>query len=130
MQQNAAKTAEFYRRQQILTATPEQLTLMLYNGALKFLNESMKALERKDYEETNHKCIRVQNIISELRSTLKMEYEVAKGLDSLYEYVNRLLVEGNIKSDLGKMEEAKGILTELRDTWHEAMKVARQQKAE
>lgn len=129
MQQNAAKTAEYYRRQQILTATPEQLTLMLYNGALKFLNESMQALEKKEYEETNNKCIRVQNIVSELRTTLKMEYEVSEGLSALYEYINRCLVEGNLKSDLAKMEEAKGILTELRDTWHEAMKLAKQQKA-
>ena len=125
MQQNAAQTAEYYRRQQILTATPEQLTLMLYNGALKFINEGIKAIQEKSYEEANNKLIRVQNILSELQGTLKMEYEISTNLHALYDYAKRCLIEGNMKDDIAKIEEAKEIITELRNAWHEAMKIAK-----
>ena len=125
MQQNAAQTAEYYRRQQILTATPEQLTLMLYNGALKFINEGIKAIQEKSYEEANNKLIRVQNILSELQATLKMEYEISTNLYALYDYAKRCLIEGNMKDDIAKIEEAKEIITELRNAWHEAMKIAK-----
>lgn len=125
MQQNAAQTAEYYRRQQILTATPEQLTLMLYNGALKFINEGIKAIQEKSYEESNNKLIRVQNILSELQATLKMEYEISTNLYALYDYAKRCLIEGNMKDDIAKIEEAKEIITELRNAWHEAMKIAK-----
>ncbi|WP_455577174.1 flagellar export chaperone FliS [Anaerosinus sp.] len=125
MQQNAAQTAEYYRRQQILTATPEQLTLMLYNGALKFINEGIKAMQEKKYEESNNKFIRVQNILSELQVTLKMEYEISTNLYALYDYSKRCLIEGNINDDLVKIDEAKEIITELRNAWYEAMKIAK-----
>ena len=125
MQQNAAQTAEYYRRQQILTATPEQLTLMLYNGALKFINEGIKAIQEKSYEESNNKLIRVQDILSELQATLKMEYEISTNLYALYDYAKRCLIEGNMKDDIAKIEEAKEIITELRNAWHEAMKIAK-----
>ncbi|WP_177505824.1 flagellar export chaperone FliS [Anaerosinus sp.] len=125
MQQNAAQTAEYYRRQQILTATPEQLTLMLYNGALKFINEGTKAMKEKNYEESNKKFIRVQNILSELQATLKMEYEISENLNALYDYSKRCLVDGNINDDLEKIEEVKEIITEIRNAWHEAMKIAK-----
>lgn len=125
MQQNAAQTAEYYRRQQILTATPEQLTLMLYNGALKFINEGIKAMYEKNYEESNSKFIRVQNILSELQATLKMEYEISTNLNALYDYAKRCLVEGNMNDNVDKIEEAKEIITEIRNAWHEAMKLAK-----
>ena len=125
MQHNAAQTAEYYRRQQILTATPEQLTLMLYNGALKFINEGIKAMHEKDYEESNNKFIRVQNILSELQATLKMEYEISTNLNALYDYAKRCLVEGNMNDNVNKIEEAKEIITEIRNAWHEAMKLAK-----
>lgn len=125
MQQNAAQTAEYYRRQQILTATPEQLTLMLYNGALKFINEGIKAMQEKKYEESNNKFIRVQNILSELQVTLKMEYEISTNLYALYDYSKRCLIEGNINDDLVKIDEAKEIITELRNAWYGAMKIAK-----
>ena len=65
--------AEAYRRQQIMTATPEALTLMLYNGCLKFINEGTEALERKDYEQANISLQKAQNIISEFRITLSIQ---------------------------------------------------------
>jgi flagellar protein FliS len=120
--------AEAYRRQQIMTATPEALTLMLYNGCLKFINEGMEAVERKNYEQANTSLQKAQNIISEFRITLNMDYEISHQLMPLYNYCYDRLVEGNLKSDTKQLEEAKGIVTELRDAWAQAMKKARQDK--
>ena len=123
---NAA--AEAYKRQQIMTATPEALTLMLYNGALRFMTEGIEALHKKDYEQANTSIQKAQNIISEFRITLKMEYEISHQLMPLYNYVYDCLVEGNMKSDEAKIAEARDIITELRDAWSEAMKKARKEK--
>ncbi|MBO5515599.1 MAG: flagellar export chaperone FliS [Schwartzia sp.] len=120
--------AEAYKRQQVLTATPEALTLMLYNGALRFMTEGREAIERKDYEEANNSLQKAQNIITEFRVTLNMEYEIAHQLLPLYNYVYDRLVEANMKSDVKQLDEAKNIITELRDAWAQAMKKARAEK--
>ena len=122
--------AEAYRRQQILNAPPEQLTLMLYNGCLKFIDEGIAALQEKNYETANNSLQKAQRIISEFRLTLNMEYEIAHQLLPLYNYVYDRLVEGNIRSDISKIDEAKGIIVELRDAWVEAMKKARAEKGD
>lgn len=126
---NAAQTAQAYKQQQIMTATPEGLTLMLYNGALKFIAEGIDAMQKKQYEQCNNALLRAENIVSEFRATLKMEYEVSHGMMALYNYVYDCLVEGNMKEDVRKLEEAKEIMTELRNTWHEAMKIARAERS-
>ena len=126
--QNAAFMAEAYKRQQVMTATPEALTLMLYNGALRFMTEGMEALRDKEYEKANVSLIKAQNIISEFRITLKMEYEISQQLLPLYNYVYDCLVEGTMKNSIEKIEEAKTIVTELRNTWNEAIKIARKEK--
>lgn len=128
MRQNAARSAEVYRQQQVMTATPEALTLMLYNGAIKFINESVEATKKKEYEKANTSCIKAQNIISEFRLTLKMEYEISKNLLALYNYAYDRLVEGNMNEDFTKLEEAKDILSELRDAWAQAMKAVKNEK--
>ena len=120
--------AEAYKRQQVLTATPEALTLMLYNGALRFMTEGREAIEKKDYEEANNSLQKAQNIITEFRVTLNMEYEIAHQLLPLYNYVYDRLVEANMKSDIKPLDEAKTIITELRDAWAQAMKKARAEK--
>ena len=122
--------AEEYRRQQVLNAPPEQLTLMLYNGCLKFMDEGIVAIDEKKYEAANTLLQKAQRIISEFRLTLNMEYEISHQLLPLYNYVYDRLVEGNMKSDTSKVVEAKEIITELRDAWAEAMKKARIEKAQ
>ena len=122
--------AEAYRRQQILNAPPEQLTLMLYNGCLKFIDEGTAALQEKNYEAANNSLQKAQRIISEFRLTLNMDYEISHQLLPLYNYVYDRLVEGNIRSDISKIDEAKGIIVELRDAWVEAMKKARAEKGD
>ncbi len=122
--------AEAYKRQQIMTATPEALTLMLYNGCLRFLSEGMKALEEKKYEAANTALQKSQKIINEFRMTLKMEYEISKQLMPLYDYCYDRIFIGNLKSDLAPLKEAQTIMTELRDAWAQAMKKARMERGE
>lgn len=122
--------AEAYRRQQVLNAPPEQLTLMLYNGCLRFIDEGKQSLGEKNYEAANNSLQKAQRIISEFRLTLNMDYEISNQLLVLYNYVYDRLVEGNIRSDTSQIDEARGIIVELRDAWAEAMKKARAEKGD
>ena len=119
--------ADAYKRQQVMTATPEALTLMLYNGCLKFIKEGVEALAEKHYETANESLQKAQNIISEFRVTLNMDYEISHQLLPLYNYAYDRLVEGNMKSDPTIIAEASDIMTELRDAWAQAMKKAREE---
>ena len=120
--------AEAYKRQQVMTATPEALTLMLYNGALRFMKEGMDAMEKKDYEQCNTSLQKAQKSIMEFQATLKMEYEISHQLMPLYDYVYNSLVEANMKSNPAKVQESIDLIKELRDAWAEAMKKARQER--
>ncbi|MCM0761007.1 flagellar export chaperone FliS [Sporomusa sphaeroides DSM 2875] len=125
---NAANTANVYKNQQIMTASPEELTLMLYNGAIRFTVESMQALDRGNLEKANAANLRAQDIVREFMCTLDMQYEISQNYYKLYDYIEYRLMQGNIKKDKSQLEEAKNLLTELRDTWMQAMKLARGQQ--
>ena len=117
-----------YKQNSITTASPGELTLMLYNGCLKFLTKAKKAIGEKDIQEKNTNIQKAQAIIAELMSTLKMEEEVSKQMLPLYEYMNYRLVEANIQNDMAIIEEVEGLVTEFRDTWKEVLKITRQQQ--
>ncbi len=123
-----SQMAAAYKQQQILTAPPEQLTLLLYNGALRFLNESIQALEAKDLQKSHEANMRVQAIVREFMATLNMDMEISKNWLALYDYVEDCLIQGNIKKDLALLHNAKDILEDMRNTWYEAMKLAQQGK--
>lgn len=126
---NAATTANAYKTQQIMTASPEELTLMLYNGALKFVAESVQALEQKNFEKSHNANIRAQEIVREFMATLDMNNQLSDNWYKLYEYVEHCLIQANLKKDTEKLLEAKSILQEFRDTWYQAMKLVRSQRA-
>lgn len=126
---NITNKANVYKTQQIMTASPQELTLMLYNGAIRFVAESMQAIEKKDIPRAHEANMRAQNIVREFMNTLDMQYEVSEGLYKLYDYLEYRLIQANIKKDTAQLEEAKNMLTELRDTWYQAMKLARGQEA-
>lgn len=113
-----------YKNTQIETASQERLVLMLYEGAIRFTNLAKNGLEDNNYEDVNNYLVRTQDIINELMNTLNMEAggEIAQNLYSLYDYMNRRLIEANIKKAKEPMDEVLGFLQELRDTWAEAMK--------
>lgn len=126
---NAANTANAYKQQQIMTASPEELTLMLYNGAIRFIAESIQAIADTDLEKAHYKNIRAQNIVHELMITTDTQYEISYDWLRLEEYILHCLVQGNIKKDIAELEQAKKLLTEFRDTWVQAMKQVRMAKA-
>jgi flagellar protein FliS len=126
---NVASMANQYKNQQAMTASPEELTLMLYNGAIRFIAESIQGIENKDLQKAHNANIRAQEIIREFRATLDMQYEIAKQLDPLYEYMEYQLVQANATKNILLLGEVKNMLQELRDTWYQAMKLARGQRA-
>lgn len=117
-----------YKSNAINTASKEELTLMLYNGALKFANQASIAIEKKDYMKANELIQRVKAIIRELQISLNKDYEIAQQLDLMYDYIFRLLTKANVRKDINVLDEATSLIRELRDTWKEAMKLARASK--
>lgn len=115
-----------YEDNNVATASREELTLMLYDGAMKFINQSILAVEEKNYVKANELNQRVQDIIREFQITLDFKYEISRQLNPLYDYIVRKLVEGNMSKDAAPLSEARNLIRELRDTWKEAMKIARQ----
>ncbi|RUL54206.1 flagellar export chaperone FliS [Lysinibacillus antri] len=124
--QNTAFNA--YKQNSITTASPGELTLMLYNGCLKFLTKAKKAIEDKDISEKNTNIQKAQAIINELMVTLNMDQDISKQLLSLYDYMNRRLREANISNDTTIIDEVIGLTTEFRDTWKEVIQINRQQQ--
>ena len=110
-----------YQHSSVLTASPAELTLMLYNGAIKFCNQAIEALEQKDIKKSHYALIRAQDIIGELKVTLDPKYPVWKEMDALYEYIKELLIEANINKETQKVQEAKEFITEFRDLWKQIM---------
>ncbi len=113
--------ANAYKNQQIMTSSPEQLTLLLYNGALRFLTESIQALEQGDIPKSHNANMRVQAIVREFVRTLDMSYELTETWARLYEYTEYCLIQGNIKKDVKQLNEAKTMLEDMREGWIGAM---------
>ena len=115
-----------YNNSKVLTATPAELTLMLYEGAIKFCNIAIVAVEKKDIEKANNNIIKTERIIDYFRQTLDTKYPVAEDFDRVYEYIGRRLVEANLKKDKEILEEVAEHLRSTRDTWKEVMQVNRE----
>ena len=118
-----SKQLQSYQDNAVNTASGPQLTLMLYNGCIKFIKQGIKALEKGNHEEKNLNFQKAQDIIRELMITLDPSVEISNQLMSLYEYIHHCLQEGNIKNDTQLVEEALLLTTDFRDTWREAMKL-------
>jgi len=111
--------AQTYLRTKVLTATPEQLQLMLYDGAIRFSEQARAALEKKDFETSFTLLTRAQKIIAEMVSSLKHDVspQLCGKLASLYNFVYRKLIEANIEHTLQPLDEALTILRYQRETW-------------
>lgn len=116
-----------YNNSKVLTASPAELVLMLYEGAIKFSNIAIVAIENKDIQKAHTNIIKTQKIIDHFRATLDMKYPVAKDFDRVYEYLQRRLFEANIKKDKAIMEEVCGHIRSMRDTWKEVMRISKTQ---
>lgn len=114
-----------YANNKVMTASPAELTLMLYEGAIKFCNIAIKAIDDNDLTTAHNNIMKVENIIRELKGSLNHKYAVAKDFESVYTYVERRLIEANIKKDKEILEEVLTHLRTMRDTWKEVMKTGR-----
>lgn len=116
-----------YKNNTIQTASPAELTLMLYDGAIKFCNIALAGMEKNDIEKINTNIIKAEKIIVEFRATLDFKYPVAKEFDRVYDYIYRRLVEANIKKDADILTDALKYIREMRDTWKEVMRLNKPQ---
>lgn len=121
----AVNPAAAYSANKVNTATPAELTLMLYDGAVKFWNIAMAAAEKKDYEKTNENIKKARRIIVELKTTLDHKYAIANDFDTLYDYIFDLMIAANTSKAPEDMEKVLAELHQIRDTWKQVMKLAK-----
>ena len=115
-----------YNNNKVMTASPAELTLMLYEGAIKFCNIAIDAIEHKDIPRAHTNIVKIGKIIDYLRSTLDMKYRVAQDFERMYVYISRKLTEDNLKKDKEILEEINEHLHSIRDTWKEVMRINRE----
>lgn len=114
-----------YASNKVTTASPAELTLMLYEGAIKFCNMAKMDMESGEYGNAIHNIQKARKIIVELQATLDFKYEVAKDFDLIYTYIFNLMVEATTKRNQEALDEILVQLRELRDIWRQVMKVAK-----
>jgi flagellar protein FliS len=112
-----------YKKNQINTTSSEDLVLMLYDGAIKFIKKAVLAVNNQNFEEANEHFKRAQKIVAGLVSGLNFDAgEIAQNLYSLYEYIHHQLVRANMKKDVQAAEEVLTMIEELRTVWVQAVK--------
>lgn len=111
-----------YTTNKILTASPAEVTLMLYEGAIKFCNIAIVSIEHGEIEKAHLNIKKTQRIIEEFRNTLDHKYPVAEDFDRTYVYLLQRLLQANIKKDTAILEEVNTHLRSVRDTWKEVMR--------
>ena len=111
-----------YQKTSIETMSPGKLLLMLFDGAIKDLNRAKEAIDNKDINKAHNELVKVQDIITELMTTLKMDYEISNSLMSLYDYYLQQLVEANMKKDKTIIDEVLDFFVQMRDSWDQAIK--------
>lgn len=119
-----------YNNSKVLTASPAELTLMLYEGAIKFCNIAIMAVEKRDVQKAHTNIVKVENIVNYLQSTLDMKYSVAQDFDRIYVYLQQRLTQANMKKDPEILNEICEHLRSLRDTWKEVMVKSQHKGAE
>ena len=123
---NTQAKANIYREQNVMTASPGELTLMLYDGCVKEIKLMRMYIDEGGIEKANEASLQAQAILSELMRSLDMRYEMAKELYSLYEFIVSELVYANVHKSGRNVEQVLEILLDLRDTWQKAIRINRQ----
>ncbi len=121
-----------YQKSSIETASREQILIMLYDGAIQFLNKAKVAMNNKEYEAIHNNLIGAQNIIQEFINSLDREVapQLAENLTSLYEYFIRRLVQANMKRQMEPIDEVLKYLKSLKATWEQAIVLAQKEAQE
>lgn len=110
-----------YMQNDIMLSSPEKLLLMLIDGLSRFIKTAKIAMKNKDTVKANENLIKAQDIVSELLSSLDMNYEISEGLSKLYDFIYQRLIDANIKKDITIIEEIEPLVEDLKTTWHEAL---------
>lgn len=113
-----------YQNSKIMTASPAEITLMLYEGAIKFCNIAIMGIEEGNVEKAHANIMKVEHIIEEFQMTLNRKYPVAQDFDNVYVYLLQRLLDANMTKDRDILEEVLGHLRVMRDTWKEVMRLA------
>jgi flagellar protein FliS len=124
-------TTNQYQQNQIATASPEQILLMLYDGAIRFLRKAMAGIEASDEEAKRYGISKCMAIVSELSNSLNYEIggKIAEDLDGLYAFMMREMTDANLSGDLDKLRVVETLLMDLRETWGEAVEINKKEKA-
>ncbi len=117
-----------YDDNKIMTASSEDLTLMLYEGGVKFCNQAIIAVEKKDIMGANLKILKCQDVVRELQITVNRKHPQADDIYNLYEYMYRRLIEANLRKDIEILQEVTDMMKEFRDLWKESVKIARESR--
>jgi len=122
--------ANQYRKNQLETATPEEILILLYDAAINFLNKAKVSLDQKEYVQFSKDVMNCRNIIMEFINTLDMENggKVAGTLHSLYRYYHMVLVKSELNKNLDGIEEVQRHLINLRGTWQQAIEIAKKER--
>lgn len=115
-----------YQQNSVTTASPGELTLMLYNGCVKFIHQAKKAIEEESIQNRNRNIQKAQAVLSELMATLNMDIPVSKNMFNLYEYMHYRLTQANINNDVAILDEVEELTIEFRDTWKQVIQINRQ----
>jgi len=116
---STATTANPYLRESVLTATPEQLQLMLYDGAIRFATQGREAIAAKNYEQSFEKLTRAQNILVEMLNGLNYDVnrDLCERVASVYNFIYRKLIDANVQRSVAEVDDALRVLRVERETW-------------
>ena len=122
---------QVYRQTQAQTAAPGELVVMLYRGAVRFVAAGAEGIEQRDIQGAHNNLVRAQAVIAELAETLDLERggEIERNLLCVYEYLNRRLVEANLRKEATPAREVEAYLRELLAAWEQAIRQASQPAA-
>lgn len=115
-----------YLESSVNAASPGELTLMLYNGCLKFIKHAEKAMGKGELETKNKMIMKAQDIITDMMVTLNRDIEVSKEILPIYDYIHHQLMEANTKNNKEALQEAYTYTKDLKDTWVEVLKMEKQ----
>ncbi|WP_337033162.1 flagellar export chaperone FliS [Paenibacillus illinoisensis] len=113
-----------YQQAQAQTASKPKLLIMLYDGAIRFVQAGIEGIEERNYEKANTNLCKAQAIVHELISSLNFDYPISNDLLAIYEYLLHCLIDSNIHKKVAKAKEVAEHLKELRETWIEASKIS------
>ena len=116
-----------YQELNALTASPGELTLLLYDGCVKALRRGTLFINEQKHEDAHNEMLRAQAILTELQTTLDMQYEVSQGLYAIYDFMHTSVAQANMKKDATALPDIITMLSVIRDAWQQAVRDNRRQ---